>query len=70
MGDILLQKDVQLCVVGKVFKPNRLKVLALNKTLDEYFRLVEWYLSFNSKRVSSMRTVMRRLKNSSNLTPP
>jgi hypothetical protein len=70
MGDILLQKDVQLCVVGKVFKPNRLKVLALNKTLDEYFRLVEWYLSFNSERVSSMRTVMRRLKNSSNLTPP
>jgi hypothetical protein len=65
-----LQKDVQLCVVGKVFKPNRLKVLALNKTLNEYFRLVEWYLSFNSKRVSSMRTVMRRLKNSSNLTPP
>jgi hypothetical protein len=65
-----LQKDVQLCVVGKVFKPNRLKVLALNKTLDEYFRLVEWYLSFNSERVSSMRTVMRRLKNSSNLTPP
>jgi ABC-type xylose transport system substrate-binding protein len=59
-----------LCVVGKVFKPNRLKVLALNKTLNEYFRLVEWYLSFNSKRVSSMRTVMRRLKNSSNLTPP
>jgi ABC-type xylose transport system substrate-binding protein len=65
-----LQKDVQLCVVGKVFKPNKLKVLALNKTLNEYFRLVEWYLSFNSERVSSMRTVMRRLKNSSNLTPP
>jgi putative transposase len=35
------------CVVGKVFKPNRLKVLALNKTLDEYFRLVKWYLGFN-----------------------
>jgi len=43
-----LRKDVQLCVVGKVFKPNRLKVLALNRTLNEYFRLVEWYLSFNS----------------------
>jgi hypothetical protein len=35
-------------VVGKVFKPNRLKVLALNKTLNEYFMLVKWYLSFNS----------------------
>jgi len=48
IGDVLLRKDVQLCVVGKVFKPNRLKVLALNRTLNEYFRLVEWYLSFNS----------------------
>jgi len=37
-----------MCVVGKVFKPNKRKVLALNKTLDEYFRLVKWYLSFNS----------------------
>jgi IS605 OrfB family transposase len=36
-------------VVGKVFKPNRLKVLALNKALNEYFRLVEWYLGFNSR---------------------
>lgn len=44
-----MRKDVQICVVGKVFKPNRLKVLALNKTLDEYFRLVGWYLGFNSK---------------------
>jgi transposase len=26
-----LLSDVQVCVVGKVFKPNRLKVLALNK---------------------------------------
>jgi len=43
-----LQKDVHVCVVGKVFKPNKRKVLALNKTLDEYFRLVMWYLSFNS----------------------
>ena len=43
-----MQKDVHVCVVGKVFKPNKRKVLALNKTLDEYFRLVKWYLSFNS----------------------
>jgi hypothetical protein len=47
-----LQKDVQVCVVGKVFKPNRLKVLALNKALDEYSRLVRWYIRFNSKSKS------------------
>ncbi|MGC8937322.1 MAG: RNA-guided endonuclease InsQ/TnpB family protein, partial [Candidatus Methanomethylicaceae archaeon] len=45
-------KDVQITVIGKVFKPNRLKVLALNKTLNEYFRLVKWYISFNSKSKS------------------
>jgi IS605 OrfB family transposase len=45
--DVLLQKNAQLRVVGKVFKPNRLKILALNMALNEYFRLVEWYLSFN-----------------------
>jgi hypothetical protein len=38
-----------VCVVGKVFKPNRLKVLALNRTLNEYSRLVRWYIGFNSK---------------------
>ncbi len=41
-------KDVQVTVVGKVFKPNRKKILALNRTLNEYFRLVKWYLNFNS----------------------
>jgi len=35
-------------VVGKVFEPNSRKVLALNRTLGEYFRLVKWYLGFNS----------------------
>jgi len=43
-----MQKEVQATVIGKVFKPNRLKVLALNRTLEEYFSLVKWYLSFNS----------------------
>jgi len=43
-----LAKDVQVTVVGKVFKPNSRKVLALNRTLGEYFRLVKWYLGFNS----------------------
>jgi putative transposase len=47
-----VQKDVQVCVVGKVFKPNRLKVLALNRALSEYFKLVKWYLRFNSKSKS------------------
>ena len=35
-------------MVGKVFKPNKRKILALNKTLNEYFRLVKWFLTFNS----------------------
>ncbi|TDA30014.1 MAG: transposase, partial [Archaeoglobi archaeon] len=44
-----MQKEVQICVVGKVFRPNKSKVLALNKTLSEYLKLVKWYLSYNSK---------------------
>jgi putative transposase len=32
----------------KSFQPNRLKVLALNRVLSEYFGLVKWYLRFNS----------------------
>jgi len=44
-----LQREVQICVVGKVFRPNKSKVLALNKTLGEYFKIVKWYLSCNSK---------------------
>lgn len=40
---------VKVSWVGKVFKPNPNKVLASNKTLNEYFRLVKWYLGFNSK---------------------
>ncbi len=46
--DVPMQKDVQITIVGKVFKPNKRKVLALNIALDEYLRLVKWYLQFNS----------------------
>ena len=35
-------------MVGKVFRPNKKKVLALNRFLEEYFELVNWYLGFNS----------------------
>jgi len=42
-----LQKEVQVTVVGRVFRPNSRKVLTLNRT-HEYFRLVKWYLGFNS----------------------
>ena len=42
------KKEVQLTVVGKVFKPNKKKILALNKCLEEYLKLVKWYLNFNS----------------------
>jgi hypothetical protein len=50
--DVPVQKDVRVCVVGKVFKPNEGKVLALNRALSEYFRLVRWYLGFNFKSKS------------------
>lgn len=43
-----MKKEVQLTVVGKVFRPNKNKVLALNKCLGEYFKIVNWYLSLNS----------------------
>jgi len=43
-----VKKETQVTVVGKVFKPNKNKVLALNTCLEEYFRAVKWYLSFNS----------------------
>jgi len=43
-----MKKEVQITAVGKVLKPNRRKVLALNKCLNEYFKLVRWYLHFNS----------------------
>jgi len=43
-----VQKNVQVTVVGKVFKPNRRKVLALNRCLSYYLQLVKWYLRFNS----------------------
>ena len=44
-----MKKEVRLTVVGKVFRANKKKALALNKCLESYFELVKWYLSFNSK---------------------
>ncbi|MEM3830099.1 MAG: hypothetical protein QXP36_12940 [Conexivisphaerales archaeon] len=43
-----MQKDVQITVVGKVLNPNEQKVLALNRCLCEYIRLVKWYLLLDS----------------------
>jgi len=43
-----MKKEVRVTVVGKVFRPNKKKVLALNRCLEEYFKLVNWYLGFNS----------------------
>jgi len=54
-----LQKDVQICVVGKVFRPNEQKVLALNRTLNEYFRLVKWYLNSTSENFLHKNTYER-----------
>ena len=42
------RREVTVNVVGRVFRANRGKILALNRALDEYLRLVRWYLGFNS----------------------
>jgi len=36
-----LEMDVPICVVGKVFKPNRQKVLALNQCLSGFMQVGE-----------------------------
>jgi len=46
--DVFAKRAVKLTVVGKVFRPSKNKILALNKCLEEYFGLVNWCLSFNS----------------------
>jgi len=43
-----MRKEVMITVVGKVFKANKGKILALNRCLEEYFRAVKYFLSFNS----------------------
>jgi len=43
-----MKKEVQITIVGKVWKANKGKILALNKCLDEYFKAVKFFLSFNS----------------------
>jgi len=58
-----LLKAVQVCVVGKVFKPNRMKVLALNRTLNEYDSRPHPQVSIEKRenilKISSIRAVMR-----------
>ncbi len=41
-----MHSKLQLTVMGKVFKPNKGKILSLNRDLDRYARCVRWYLSF------------------------
>nr|MBD3197674.1 hypothetical protein [Candidatus Lokiarchaeota archaeon]MBD3202068.1 hypothetical protein [Candidatus Lokiarchaeota archaeon] len=41
-----MQSILQITVIGKVFKPNKGKVLSLNRDLDQYTDCVRWYLSF------------------------
>jgi len=43
-----MRREVQVTVVGKVWKANKGKILALNRCLDEYFRAVKFFLRFNS----------------------
>ncbi|MBD3215652.1 MAG: hypothetical protein GF311_23780 [Candidatus Lokiarchaeota archaeon] len=41
-----MQSILQLTVIGKVFKPNKGKLLNFNRDLDQYIEYVRWYLSF------------------------
>jgi IS605 OrfB family transposase len=41
-----MHSTLQLTVIGKVFNPNKGKVLSLNRDLDRYVECVRWYLSF------------------------
>ena len=43
-----MKKEVQITVVGKVWKANAGKILALNECLEEYFGAVKFFLSFAS----------------------
>ncbi len=43
-----MKKEVQITVVGKIWNANKGKILALNKCLDDYFKAVKFFLSFNS----------------------
>ena len=43
-----MQKDTRVCVVGKVFRPNERKILALNRCLSGYLRLIRWHLPLNN----------------------
>ncbi|MDT7886617.1 MAG: transposase, partial [Thermoproteota archaeon] len=41
-------KEIKITIVGKVFNANKNKVLILNQALEKYFKLVKWYLDFNT----------------------
>ena len=41
-----MHSTLQLTVIGKVFKPNKGKLLRLNRDLARYVECVRWYLSF------------------------
>ncbi len=43
-----MKKEVQITVVGKVWNANKGKILALDKCLEDYFKAVKFFLSFNS----------------------
>jgi hypothetical protein len=53
-------------VIDKVFKPNKSKVLALNRTLNQHFKLVKLYLSHNpTLKNFSMKNAMKMRKSCS-----
>ncbi|UYL64888.1 MAG: hypothetical protein QIT35_gp92 [Methanophagales virus PBV299] len=63
-------REIKIAVRGRVLKPNKRKILALNKTLNKYLGLVKWYLSFNSTSKSFLhKHCYRKAKELFNLNP-
>jgi len=46
MRSYQMHSTLQLTVIGKVFNPNKGKLLKLNRDLDQYVKCVRWYLAF------------------------
>ena len=56
-----MKKEVRICIIGKVYNPNFRKLLKLNKCLEQYFKLVRFYI----KEIEKQKTTSKvKLHNS------
>ncbi|MBD3194927.1 MAG: hypothetical protein GF317_07735 [Candidatus Lokiarchaeota archaeon] len=65
-----MQSIVQFTVIRRVFKPNKGKLLNLNRNLDQYINCVRWYLSFKTtSKKSSIKMPITKQSNGLNSKP-